>query len=295
MEKEKILLDTDIGSDIDDAVCLAYLLRQPRCELVGITTVSGMPVERAKLASVLCRAAGKDDIPIYPGTATPLLTHSRQQGAAQREVLPKYSHRTEFPIGQHIEFMRRVIRENPGEITLLAIGPMTNVALLFAVDPEIPSLLKRLVLMAGAFLPSRPHPVVEWNVLCDPYAGGMVYKAPVPEHRSVGLDVTLQVTMPAEEVREAFKDDLLKIVLDMAEVWFSKINVMTFHDPLTAVSLFDPEVCTFTRGQVDVELHGGERTCGMTLWKPNAEGAHEIATAVDSERFFREYFSVFNQ
>ena len=294
MEKEKILLDTDIGSDIDDAVCLAYLLRQPRCELMGITTVSGMPVERAKLASVLCRAAGRDDIPIYPGTDKPLITNPRQQGAAQRSVLPKYDHRTEFPTGQHIEFMRRTIRENPGEITLLAIGPMTNVALLFAVDPEIPKLLKRLVLMCGAFLPSREHPVVEWNALCDPYACAMTYRADVPDHRSVGLDVTLQVTMPAAEVREAFSDPLLKIVLDLAEVWFEKIDLMTFHDPLTAVSLFDPEVCTFSQGQVDVEVQG-DRTRGLTWWKANAEGKHRIATKVDRDRFFKEYFSVFEK
>ena len=294
MEKLKVLLDTDIGSDIDDAVCLAYLLRQPRCELMGITTVSGMPVERAKLASVLCRAAGKGDIPIYPGTATPLLTPSRQQGAAQREVLPKYDHQTSFPMGQHLEFMRRVIRENPGEITLLAIGPMTNVALLFAIDPEIPSLLKNLVLMCGAFLPTRPHPAAEWNSLCDPFASAMVYKAPVAEHLSVGLDVTLQVTMPAPAVREAFTDDLLKIVLDMAEVWFSKINTMTFHDPLTAVSLFCPEVCTFTQGQVDIELQS-QRVLGMTHWKAAENGPHKLATGVDADRFFREYFSVFQQ
>ena len=294
MEKEKILLDTDIGSDVDDAVCLAYLLRQPRCELVGITTVSGEPFERAKLASMLCIAAGQPDIPIYPGTARPLLTRPRQQGAAQKAVLSKYPHRTEFPLGQHIDFMRKVIRENPGEITLLAIGPMTNVALLFAVDPEIPKLLKRLVLMCGAFLPSRPHAAVEWNAVCDPYACAMTYNAPVPEHVSVGLDVTLQVTMPAEQVREEFKYDILPIVRDMAEVWFEKIHTMTFHDPLTAVSLFCPEVCKMTRGTVEVEIQG-DRARGLTYWKATEEGAHQIATSVDAKAFFKEYFSVFHQ
>ena len=63
----KILLDTDIGTDVDDAVALAYLLAQPECELLGITTVTGQAVERAKLCSVLCHAAGRPDIPIYPG------------------------------------------------------------------------------------------------------------------------------------------------------------------------------------------------------------------------------------
>ena len=69
MNKKKILFDTDIGSDIDDAVCLSYLLANPQAEIVGITTVSGQPTERAELASCLCIAAGKPDIPIYPGCA----------------------------------------------------------------------------------------------------------------------------------------------------------------------------------------------------------------------------------
>lgn len=70
---KKVILDTDIGSDIDDAVALAYLLKHPQCQLMGITTVSGEPIERAKLASALCIAAGKPDIPIYPGTENPIL------------------------------------------------------------------------------------------------------------------------------------------------------------------------------------------------------------------------------
>jgi purine nucleosidase len=84
----KVLLDTDIGSDIDDAVCLAYLLAHPECDLLGITTVSGQPVERAQLASALCKVAGKD-VPIYPGTADPLLIPQRQTRARQSAALPR--------------------------------------------------------------------------------------------------------------------------------------------------------------------------------------------------------------
>ena len=82
----KVLFDTDIGTDIDDAVCLAYLLAQPACELLGITTVSGEPTKRAMLASALCRAAGKD-IPIFPGTEEPLLIEQRQPRAQQADAL----------------------------------------------------------------------------------------------------------------------------------------------------------------------------------------------------------------
>jgi inosine-uridine nucleoside N-ribohydrolase len=75
--KHKILLDTDIGSDIDDAVALAYLLCKPQCDLLGITTVSGEPGRRAMMASAQCKLAGRE-IPIFPGTAEPLLIRSRQ-------------------------------------------------------------------------------------------------------------------------------------------------------------------------------------------------------------------------
>ena len=130
----KVILDTDIGSDIDDAVCLAYLLAQPRCDLLGITTVSGQVVERAKLASAQCTVAGRDDIPILPGIAQPLLGPQLQPEAPQASTLDRWSHRTEFPENEAIEWMRRTIRANPGEVTLLAVGPLTNVATL---DDEV--------------------------------------------------------------------------------------------------------------------------------------------------------------
>ena len=173
--KEKLLVDTDIGNDIDDTVCLAYLLRQKQCKILGITTVSGEPVTRAKLTNALLKAAGRDDIPIYPGVEQPLLTPQKQPMAHQSKYLPKWPHETKFPEGQAIEFMRRTIRENPNEVTLLAVGPMTNIALLFAVDPEIPVLLKRLVIMCGAFTYRyKGEPCLsEWNARCDPYATGV--------------------------------------------------------------------------------------------------------------------------
>ena len=82
----KVLLDTDIGSDIDDAVCLAYLLAQPECELLGITTVSGEVEKRAQIASALCRTAGRQ-VPIFPGTADPLLVPQKQPQAPQAAAL----------------------------------------------------------------------------------------------------------------------------------------------------------------------------------------------------------------
>ena len=151
---EKILLDTDIGSDIDDAVCLAYLLAQPQCDLLGITTVSGEPVQRARIADAICRNMGRD-VPIYPGVENPLPDRAATADRTQAAKLDAWPHRTDYPAGEAIEFLRQTIRAHPHEITLLTIGPLTNIALLFALDPEIPGLLKEHVLMCGVFTADR--------------------------------------------------------------------------------------------------------------------------------------------
>jgi len=289
----KVLLDTDIGSDIDDAVCLAYLLAQPECELLGITTVTAQADKRAMLASALCKVAGKE-VPIFPGAEVPLLVPQRQRQAPQATALGRWAHDTRFPQGQAVEFMRQTIRQHPGEVVLLTIGPLTNVALLFGVDGEIPSLLKGVVMMCGRFTDRLPGVGrLEWNAICDPHAAAKVYQTHVCLHRSIGLDVTRQVTLAAEQVRQGFQADLLRPVLDFAEVWFQGKDVITFHDPLAAATMFDARICTFERGTVAVELLS-EATKGMTRWQQGGSDArHEVAVEVNRERFFEHYFSVF--
>jgi purine nucleosidase len=285
----KILLDTDIGSDIDDAVCLAYLLANPKCDLLGITTVTGEAVQRAQLASVLCKLAGKN-IPIYPGAEKPLAGIQKQPTAPQAVALSNWEHQTEFPQGKAISFLRDTIHQYPGEIILLTIGPLTNIANLFKADSAIPSLLKGLVLMCGSFLPQNR---VEWNAGCDPLATSIVYDSAVKIHRSIGLDVTTQVTMDAQQVKERFKPKLLLPVLDFAKVWFEQTELITFHDPLAAATIFDTRICHFDKGTVTIETLN-EKDRGKTYWNPDTTyGNHEIATKVDSARFFNHYFSVF--
>jgi inosine-uridine nucleoside N-ribohydrolase len=286
----KILLDTDIGSDIDDAVCLAYLLANPECDLLGITTVAGDTVARAKLASVLCRIAGKD-IPIHPGARGCLVSEQVHLHVPQAAALDKWKdHETKFSQGEAIEFLRRTIRANPGEVTLFGIGPMTNIATLFAVDEEIPRLLKGLVLMCGHFTRARGD--MEWNAFIDPTATAMVYRAAPKVHRSIGLDVTLQVQMPAPEVRAKFQAPLLRPVLDFAEVWFKQAETITFHDPLAATTIFDDKICTYAKGRVDIELKS-DRLAGASFWTPQPDGPHEVAVTVDKQRFFDHYFGFF--
>jgi inosine-uridine nucleoside N-ribohydrolase len=291
--KEKILLDTDIGSDIDDSFALGYLLSQKDCDLLGVTTVSGDADRRARMASVMCRAAGRNDIPIYVGTETPLLAPQRQPLARQAGVLDKWAHETSFPKGAAVEFMRQTIRKHPGEVTLLAIGPMTNAALLFAIDPEIPSLLKQLVVMCGVFTYKLEDYVClnEWNASCDPHATAILYNAPIQKVRSIGLDVTTRVTMKKRDFAAAFRSDVMRPLYDFTDVWDDPEGLIIFHDPLAAATIFDNEICAFKQGEVFVELESA-RTRGMTYFHPENDGNDEVAMDVDADAFFRHYIDV---
>jgi inosine-uridine nucleoside N-ribohydrolase len=179
-------------------------------------------------------------------------------------------------------------------VTLLAIGPMTNVGLLFATYPETAKALKALVLMCGRFGNGIPRlGTCEWNALNDPYATAIVYNAPVPVHRSVGLDVTMQVQMDVKRVAERFTHPVLCPVYDFSKVWFENTEIMTFHDPLAAAVIFDEDICTWQHGRADIVTERAD-LMGMTLWTPDKDGPHEAAMAVDAERFFAHYFSVFD-
>ena len=220
----------------------------------------------------------------------------RQPEAGQARALTNWSHRDTFPTGEAVEFLRATIRANPGEVTLLGIAPMTNIGLLFALDPEIPHLLKQLVLMNGHFAMQAGGTVgygpVEWNSGGDPHATAIVYNAHVPVHRSVGIEVTTRVTMNAAQVKQRFQSKLLSPVLDFAGVWFEHTDRMTFHDPLAAATIFDNEICRYESGVVSVEL-ASHQLDGFTHWLAGCDASrHEIAVDVDVERFFDHYFSI---
>ena len=289
---KKIILDTDIGSDIDDALALSYLLRQPECDLLGITTVSGEPILRAALASAICCAEGREEIPIYPGIAQPILGKQYQPHAPQAEKLTEWKHRDRFPDGQAIEFLRRTIRSNPGEVTLLAIGPMTNVAALFCMDREIPSLLGGLVLMCGNFDPAAPR--AEWNAKCDAVASEVVYQSPARTHTSYGLNVPLRVGMPAGEVIRHLRSEDLGPTADFAEVWMkTPEQTMLFHDPLAAACLFEKDICDYASGSVEIG-NAPDGIRGMTRFHAG-EGGCEIATDVRKDAFFRHFFGTLDR
>jgi purine nucleosidase len=297
----KVLLDTDIGNDLDDAVALGYLLNQPDCELLGVTTCTGDTQKRAALAASLCDAAGRGDIPIHAGHAGPYFAGPGQAQVLQYEALQGQPHRKNFP-ADGVFFLRETIRRHPGEVTLLAIGPLINLALLFKLDPEIPGLLGRLVLMNGTFTgfgddgfghSGRPG-AREWNVKCDPHASAVVYAARCPGHLSVGLDVTHRCRMSADEVRQRFGEAAapLPTIVEQSGPWFRRTPQLTLHDPLAAALLFAPQLCTYADGMVDVEVDS-PKLAGLTAFQTNAnETPHRISATVDQEAFFKHFFAV---
>lgn len=281
-----ILLDTDPGTDIDDALAISYLLAKPECELVGITTVTGDTKKRSAIAEVLCNAVGRADIPIVAGHAGPMGHGPGQTWLAQYDKIAHLPHRLDREPNSAVKFLQETIRSRPGEITLLTIGPMTNIGLLFAMDPEIPALLKNYVAMAGAFYVNNGW---ETNCVVDPISTKIVSHSKRESLKWVPLDVTTKCVMQKPDVEMLFQGPLLSLVAQMAEAWFESVDHITFHDPLAAVSLFLPEVIEYTSGTVHVDPDKG-----LTSFEPG-EGPDEVALKVQPEVLFDEFFDTLSR
>jgi inosine-uridine nucleoside N-ribohydrolase len=130
---------------------------------------------------------------------------------------------------------------------------------------------------------------MEWNSSGDPDATRIVFDSNPPYTRALGLNVTNRVWMKSEDVRSKFSTPLLKLVLDFAEIWFKSRDVITFHDPLAAATIFDEKICEFHHGYVDIV--SGENSRSMTVWKPCSNGPHEVAIEVDAAMYFDHFFA----
>ncbi|MCM8785692.1 MAG: nucleoside hydrolase [Candidatus Omnitrophica bacterium] len=287
--EEKVLLDTDIGSDIDDAICLSYLLSNPDCKLLGVTTVTGEVEKRSIMVSYICEKGGKD-IPIFPGSEQPLIGQQRQKVCQQFEYLEKISYKKEHKKYEWLNFLVETVKSNPGEVNLITIGPLTNIGILFKFYPEITELLKGIYIMGGCFFEDKK---VEWNIICDPYAAHIVFESNVKNIYICGLDVTTKVVMKKEDIIKNFsKYKLLKEILNFAEIWFRGRDIITFHDPLAASILFKKDICEFKKGNVSVEIENREKF-GITNFIEDEKGNFNVAYKVNPERFFSHFFSQF--
>ena len=277
----KVIFDTDIGSDIDDAIALAYLLSHPDCELIGVTTVTGDVRKRAEIVHLICREYGVD-VPIFEGIGPAMGSGPGQPNVPHWEAIKDrvegYSPRSEHAV----DWIRAMIDRYPGEIDLLTVGPLTNIAALIKQDTSILRRTRQVVSMMGKFL--EPN-FAEWNCKCDPIANEIVLRESW-NHTLIGLDVTMPCSMSPDEFRIAFADGAKSVILPMAETWLASAADVTFHDPLAAAVLFKPELCRYQASSVQ----GGAE--GVTIAVPNPAGSHNVAVAVEPDAFFKEFFAV---
>ena len=171
-----VLFDTDIGTDIDDAYALALILQSPELKLVGVTTVSGDAVARARLAAKLLQVANRADVPVYAGTST------ATQYMAQVEWAKDFTSPALHESGG-VAFLREQVNAHPGELTIIAVGELTNIATLLDSDPAVAKKIKAIALMGGAirhgYDPAKP-PEPEWNLRCNAAAAQKVFVSGVP-------------------------------------------------------------------------------------------------------------------
>jgi purine nucleosidase len=173
-----VIFDTDIGTDIDDAYALAALIHRPELELIGVTTVSSDAVARARLAAKLLQVAGKKwaRVPVYAGISTPVQYMKQVEWAAGFESPSLHD-------SGGVDFMRRSIDARPGEITLIAVGELTNVAALLQSESGIAKKIRAVSLMGGSIYRgyaagSKPEP--EWNIKSNAKAAQVVFESGVP-------------------------------------------------------------------------------------------------------------------
>src|SRR5579883_372352 len=189
-----ILLDTDIGTDIDDAFALALIVRSPELELLGVTTVSGDTHARARLAAKLLWESGLRTIPVVagePGRPLPIEQTRWADGFKSPQLRQ----------GSAVDFLDSTLRHRQGKTTIVAIGPLTNIAALLQKDPSITSKISRIVMMGGSIhhgYGDDPSPVAEYNIASDPAAAQKVFTAGV-SILMVPLDVTAMLQLHAAE------------------------------------------------------------------------------------------------
>ena len=294
----KVVLDTDIGTDVDDCLALAVLLGSPEVELVGVTCVYADVRLRARMARKLLRLAGRPDVPVYAGLAPPLLGvrpvfwpgHEGVGllGPDDEALLPE----TE----DAVDALLRITAEQPGEIRLIAIGPLGNVALAIRRDAGFLDRLAGLTIMGGVFRgPGRWElPIIEHNIVSDPEAAQIVFGAN-PSCRLVPLDVTRRVVIrPADVERIRGKGTpFLDAVADQIERYprFQQLGYTYLHDPLAVALLLDPSLATWEAMRVEVET-GGRIAVGQTIGSIDHERENPVQVALDVDVKRAEEFIV---
>ena len=269
MEQKRILFDTDPG--IDDSLAILLALASPELKVEGVSAVHGnCSVGQATTnALAVLELARANDIPVARGFELPLVqpslfapeTHGNT-GLGYAILPPPKSK----PVTQHsVDFLIENILSAPGELTLVCIGPLTNVAVAIRKEPRILQAIKEVIIMGGAIRhEGNTTPLAEFNVYVDPHAAYMVYHSGMPI-TLVPLDVTYQCIFTHADVERLLqiKSPIPKFVADSTRFYmefhdeFQQIDGCVINDPLALALTFAPELCDYEEHYVDVDISGG--------------------------------------
>jgi len=290
-----IILDCDPG--IDDALAIAFATASPEIDLVGITTVAGN-VELAKTtANALAVASfvGAKDVPVAPGSAAPLMRPPLHAGHVHGDsglggaVLPAPGRTAE---DRHaIDFIIDTIAAAPGQITLVATGPLTNIGLALRREPRLATWVRNFVIMGGSASRGNVNHAAEFNIWADPEAAAIVFRAGWTV-RMIGLDVTLlaRATVAVQQRMRSLGSLGSQLLLPAIAQYRDSHDTTgepPVHDVCAIVSIADPTVFEYTPALVEVETHGA-LTSGMTVTEFSPAGGRNahVATAVNVDRFW---------
>jgi len=301
---KRIILDTDPG--VDDALAFMLAFASPELSVEAVTTVAGN-VSQGKAhrnAKQLLEFLGRADVPVCAGAEKPLLREARDTSEFHGATGLGGAALPEPRMGTDPRSAAQVIQQKAGELgkdlTIVAIGPLTNVAAAILGDPTLPPKVGGLVIMGGAFglTPyglGNANAVAEFNVWHDPEAAKIVFSSGIPMV-CAGLDTT---THPDYRMSPAMFDEIRardtrrsRLVADLCGGLVRRFNGFSLHDPMTVAYIVDPTIFRTEKCRVDVETQG-ELTRGMTVVDrrsyhrvndvPNAE----VIVKVDAERFHR--------
>ena len=297
MERVKILIDTDIGDDIDDAFAVQYALDRPDTEVVAITTVYKNALRRAQMTKKLLTLNGRTDIPVVVGEdmpfkepLRPFLFEKKGEDGLYGLLSEKPDLKDYAPDGTNaVDFIIETAEKYPNEIIFCAIGPMTNLAKAILKNRAAIEKYKAIYVMAGNI-----DQVYEWNIMCDPEAAKIVFESGLPI-TAVSGNVTLKTAFTQAQLLEtlAFEPTpAAKYINEMMKEWII-VNTRPpiMHDALAISAVFEKYV-VFKPISIEVPLEGMKR--GKIIVGDPIEGKTPVwaSFGVDRDGFMKHFFKI---
>jgi purine nucleosidase len=250
----RVILDTDIGSDVDDALALAMLFGTSEAQLLGVTTVYGDVTVRAQIARRLARLAGHDALPVVPGGSHPLSGAEPWWAGFEGRLYADLGTEAYVEDMTATEFLLESVVGRPGEVSVVAIGPLTNIALALRADPAFAQSVRRLYVMGGRF--DRPDP--EHNVNSDVTAADEVFRSGIPV-TVVGLEITTRARIEPDHLAQIAAAGALgrQLEAEVHQWWdFAGKRWNNPHDPLAVLAMLRPDLLGLRRADIRIHTSG---------------------------------------